>query len=82
MQACKNASQGSTGGTTFVASALACSQVCDAACPSGRGSDDRVCCDGSFCESTSFVRENWHKEHRVCYVGGATCSPVTCAQNS
>lgn len=59
-----------------------CAQVCDAACPNVPQSDDRVCCDGSFCESTNWTVENLGMGRRkVCYVGGATCSPIVCADN-
>jgi hypothetical protein len=79
-QACKHATLGDL---DVNPNSDSCTQVCDAACPNVPQSDDRVCCDGSFCESTNWVRENGPRggDYRVCYVGGATCSPVVCAQN-
>jgi hypothetical protein len=81
-QACKAATLGA-GTLNVSASSDPCMQVCDQACPNSPQSDDRICCDGSFCESTNWVRENGPQgsDHRVCYVGNATCSPVVCAQN-
>ena len=83
MQACKHAALGDLPSGTLTGSSDPCQQVCGAACPNGSQSDDRVCCDGSFCESTNWVLENGPSggRRRVCYVGGATCSPLVCAQN-
>jgi hypothetical protein len=82
MQACKNA----TGCDQLVAAvdppSDPCQQVCDAACPNVSGSDDRICCDGSFCESNSWcVTDFGQGQREACYTGNATCSPVTCARN-
>ncbi len=85
MEACHHATLGTIGTHPSTwANGDPCMQVCGAACPNGPQSDDRVCCDGSFCESTNYVRENQHPgvgRYRVAYVGGATCSPVSCARN-
>lgn len=81
MQACKNATA-----CEIVADMMGesdpCQQICDAACPNVMGSDDRLCCDVSFCEA-----ENWCLQslgmgkRKACYEGDAQCSPVVCAKN-
>jgi hypothetical protein len=57
-----------------------CYTVCAAACPDGARSHDRVCCDGSFCDANNWCILNVGKRRRqACYIGNASCSPVTCA---
>ncbi len=81
MQACKNAS-GCNLPVEMVDVSDPCGQICGAACPNLMDSNDRECCDVSFCES-----DNWclkilgMGKREACYEGDAMCSPLLCAKN-
>ena len=82
MEACHNATGCATPSADVNPNSDPCGQVCDAACPNGANSNDRVCCDGSFCDSNNWCVTDFGRGNRkACYLGNATCSPIVCAQN-
>jgi hypothetical protein len=84
MQACKSAAGcqddcGSAAGATNENSD-ACQQVCDVACPEGSSNPlgSRVCCDGSFCDVSSWTLTGCGGPgDTACYVGEASCNGIT-----
>jgi hypothetical protein len=79
MQACKAAAgcQDECGSVSSTA-ADACQQVCDQACPNVAGSNERQCCDGSFCDSANWtLNQCGGPGQQACYVGSASCNGIS-----
>lgn len=82
MEACKNGILCDESAGDMLGESDPCQQVCNIACPKMPNSDDRVCCDVSFCDAANWCIDNIGMgKRKACYEGDALCSEVTCAKN-
>jgi len=82
MEACKNGVLCDEGDGEMLGESDPCQQVCNIACPKLANSDDRECCDLSFCDAGNWCLEKIGMgKRKACYEGDSVCSEVVCAKN-